>query len=233
MDTTKSLYGTSDRLIDSGATAFRDPKFTELQSKNLIKHLPDITKQMKMETEAEWKKQTDIIAALLIEGPFDATPFRIGIEAVYSAAMTGTWTAFETLAGDLWVKTINNYPRKLATLSGTPDRIKLLSEKGITKKGQKDKQNKIIVQEGENPVDDDNDDIDEDDDDESFRSKQKISLSDLDVISKGSYNLEHLMGDLLVKSGRVSFSSLDGIREGYSRAFSENIKGNTADFMTL
>ena len=40
------------------------------------------------------------------------------IEAVLSGMAIGTWTAFETLAGDLWVATLNAHPRDLDRLAG-------------------------------------------------------------------------------------------------------------------
>lgn len=41
-----------------------------------------------------------------------------GLESVMVAQVTGAWTAFEVLAGDLWEAALNSKPNPLATLSG-------------------------------------------------------------------------------------------------------------------
>ncbi len=45
------------------------------------------------------------------------------IEAMLSSMVVGTWTAFETVAGDLWVATMNAHPRDLDRLKGEEKRI--------------------------------------------------------------------------------------------------------------
>ena len=46
-----------------------------------------------------------------------------GCEAVLSAMIIGTWTAFETMAGDLWEVAINECPKHLSQLKGSAGRI--------------------------------------------------------------------------------------------------------------
>jgi hypothetical protein len=46
------------------------------------------------------------------------TPSGVGLEAMLSSALTGTWTAFETMAGDLWETAVNIHPSVLAELRG-------------------------------------------------------------------------------------------------------------------
>jgi hypothetical protein len=46
------------------------------------------------------------------------TPSGVGLEAMLSSALTGTWTAFETMAGDLWETAVNIHPAVLAELRG-------------------------------------------------------------------------------------------------------------------
>ena len=43
--------------------------------------------------------------------------FKNAIIALLTSQVTGTWTAFEVLAGDLWESALNCRPRKLASLS--------------------------------------------------------------------------------------------------------------------
>jgi hypothetical protein len=51
---------------------------------------------------------------MLLQG----TPSGVGLEAMLSSALTGTWTAFETMAGDLWEVALNIHPSILAELRG-------------------------------------------------------------------------------------------------------------------
>jgi hypothetical protein len=46
----------------------------------------------------------------------------VGLDAMLSAAITGTWTAFETMAGDLWETALNVHPNILAQLRGKKKR---------------------------------------------------------------------------------------------------------------
>jgi len=56
----------------------------------------------------------------------------VGLEAMLSSAWTGTWTAFETMAGDLWETALNLHPVVLAELRGRKKR----STKTETDKGE-------------------------------------------------------------------------------------------------
>jgi hypothetical protein len=49
----------------------------------------------------------------------DSSPMMPGAEAILSGMVIGSWTALETLAGDLWKEALNFHPKKLASLSGT------------------------------------------------------------------------------------------------------------------
>lgn len=51
------------------------------------------------------------------------SPSRPGLEAILSSCLTGTWTAFETMAADLWESAINVHPSTLAELKGAKTRI--------------------------------------------------------------------------------------------------------------
>jgi hypothetical protein len=42
----------------------------------------------------------------------------LGLEAILNAQITGMWTAFEVLAGDLWEAALNSHPHGLAELKG-------------------------------------------------------------------------------------------------------------------
>jgi hypothetical protein len=44
--------------------------------------------------------------------------FRLCVEAILTAQVQWAWTAFETLAGDLWEAALNAHPRVLASLDG-------------------------------------------------------------------------------------------------------------------
>ena len=51
---------------------------------------------------------------------FFAALGEMSIEAMLASYITGMWTAFETLAGDLWEQALNVSPENLATLQGVP-----------------------------------------------------------------------------------------------------------------
>src|ERR1700733_14269712 len=51
----------------------------------------------------------------------------VGLDAMLSAAITGTWTAYETMAGDLWETALNIHPNTLAELRGKKKRHQNIS----------------------------------------------------------------------------------------------------------
>lgn len=106
--------------------------------------------------------------------------------------ITTMWTVFEVLATDLWIAALNDHPKTLSSLSGQRLRIQTLA-------GYKDS--------------------DGDDSRTQFNKNYDKSV-DLSLIQKYSYDLSKSMGHLLKNKQR--FSSLDGIREAYSLAFSKN-----------
>lgn len=129
----------------------------------------------------------------------------IGVEALLHAVPLGAWTAFEVLAGDLWKEAVNHSPSGLATLTGKVDRIEKKSA-GEWKETQPN--------EGAKSAD-------------AFTNETAEKIVSLGMVHKvtgGSYNLSKVMGELLVASKRVKFTSLTDIREAYSLAFSEKCK---------
>lgn len=50
-------------------------------------------------------------------------PASQGLEAMLSSCVTGMWTAFETMAGDLWEAALNLHPQGLAELKGRRKRL--------------------------------------------------------------------------------------------------------------
>lgn len=55
----------------------------------------------------------------LIETPLGA----YGFINMFFGHITGTWTAIETMLGDLWEAALNEHPKGLATLNGKPKRL--------------------------------------------------------------------------------------------------------------
>jgi hypothetical protein len=107
---------------------------------------------------------TQPIFALVMEN----SPIRQGFEAILSACVTGAWTAFETMCGDLWEVALNIQPRKLAGLKGQPKRFLPSDERKGDGKSR--------------------------DDDLEIPDTTKIRLS---LIGRYGYNLEEKMGTLL------------------------------------
>ena len=123
-------------------------------------------------------------------------PARQGIEALLSSCITGAWTAFETMAGDLWEMALNIHPQGLAELKGK--RKRLLR----------------------------GDDVDVDDSaaDQDEQDIHNIKTVPLNEILRHEFKVHNKMGSVLRTRRRLDH--LTGIREAYSLAFfkkSENI----------
>jgi hypothetical protein len=141
-------------------------------------------------------------------------------ESLMSTQIVMTWTAFETLAGDLWVASVNAQPEHLASLTGTESRIrKLLQERSSPAHGGEPGEDKPQEAAGEQGTHGDLDD-----DAGEPRGKTSVTLGDMFKVTKGKYDLGGRMGTLLVQAKRVQFTSLEGIRGAYSLAFSEKVK---------
>jgi hypothetical protein len=126
---------------------------------------------------------------------------RYAVEAWMDSLILGTWTAFETLAGDLWVAAVNASPDRLALLSGIEKRISRRADDRTTK-GETDSSPGDELQ--------------------ASQSDKVVSLRDIHRLTRGSYNLTGKVGDLL--RDRFKFTTLQGIREAYSSAFSDKEK---------
>jgi hypothetical protein len=127
-----------------------------------------------------------------------------GLEASLLAQVTGTWTAIETLLGDLWVASLNTHPHTLSAL-----------------RGKKYKSKRSDDDEG---VDDD-----EPDHDDSLTSKQRAAADAKSIrlnktkLQKYGFDLSRNMGDAL--KYRFTFSKLDSARDAYHRAFPDDPEG--------
>lgn len=120
----------------------------------------------------------------------------LGAEALYAAfcsQITSAWTAWETLATDLWEAALNYHPVGLAKLVGRKNRISKLAQ-------------------SKQP----------EDEDDGAETKREAGprLPDFDRITKGTYNAEKVMGTLLKREHK--FQTLAGIRAAYSTAFSSD-----------
>jgi len=128
----------------------------------------------------------------LIDDMFSTTKkYWPGLGTVLLAQITGMWTAFETLAGDIWIAAVNAHPDGLAELKG--------------------RKNRISKQAGDTDATSDQSARGQDD------SKKEVKLGLLRSASDGTYNLANKMGTAL--SERFSFSKLSDIRAAYSLAF--------------
>jgi hypothetical protein len=168
----------------------------------------DLLDQSQMETSADiiFDMRTLMLFHERWSGLFD------GVESVLTSMVVGAWTAFETLAGDLWIEAVNEFPSELAPLTGSPDRIHNYNpvasftdntdiEKGGSSKPEEEEDHAAVRSSG-----------------------KKIPLSDLHKLTRGSYEISDKMGELLLFSGHVQFKTLTDIRLAYSLAFSEKYK---------
>lgn len=71
---------------------------------------------MQSAIEGPWASHADIIDRAV--AAVGSHQIHQGVKATLSAAIVGTWTAFENLAGDLWVAAVNERPRSLACMAG-------------------------------------------------------------------------------------------------------------------
>jgi hypothetical protein len=127
-------------------------------------------------------------------------PVATAVQSIFAAVLTTLWTSFETLSNDLWVAALNAQPTGLADLTGTPNRIGKLA-------GDKERC----------------DEVDELEKTQDSRLGRKIVyLDDIQRLTRGGYDIRQKMGTLL--RGRFKFTTLRGIREAYSTAFSEREK---------
>ena len=130
-------------------------------------------------------------------------PLRNGLQANMVGMVIGTWTAFETLAGDLWEAAINVCPKTLAEQKGTAGRIwqqvlqRKKSQGCVPAKGF---QSGTIQGSPKSQSD----------------SKQ-LPLERIVEITEGTFNLGEKMGTLL--RSKYDFSVLAKTREAYSVAF--------------
>jgi hypothetical protein len=135
------------------------------------------------------------------------------LEATLSGMVLGAWTAFETLAGDLWVASVNAQPEYLAGLTGAGNRI----EKIVREKPKQSHKN-MEVEEGNKVTSDGIDDTCEP------LSQRQVTLGMMCKVTRGKYDLADKMGTLLAEATRVQFTTLEAIREAYSLAFSEKVR---------
>jgi hypothetical protein len=124
-------------------------------------------------------------------------PMMTGWGVVLTSAITGAWTAFESLAGDLWEQAINSSPRRFARLQGTLNQFtKAVDRKRHAKHINLDDQNR------DSP------------DEANYR---RVDLIEMYKLTDGKSDLCENMGTVL--RGNFKFSSLSGIRSAYSAAF--------------
>lgn len=109
--------------------------------------------------------------------------------------LVSMWTAFETLAGDLWERAVNAHPKNLSELKG-----RFKKNSGITA---------------------DDDTCDEVRDKDKKDEGRSISI---ERIQGYGFNLEDHMGTILRAEGKVKFDRLACIRDAYVRAFCKDNK---------
>jgi hypothetical protein len=141
----------------------------------------------------------------------DAPGFSDSIEGIFFAMVTGAWTAFETLAGDLWEAAVNTAPKRLSKLPGQQNRILQLVKNGIDnqlRSGKKSAKNRPSTR--RKPAADD-------DGLPAERGSKKIDLDELGNVSGNSFDLSRKMGTLL--RTKYEFNTLTKIREAFALAF--------------
>lgn len=116
----------------------------------------------------------------------------LGVDALLASMVLGVWTAIETMAGDLWIATINANPRLLARLAGSAKRIHQQAKAAV---------NEGVIGTSKQETD------------------MLIPIKKIHDVTNGKYDMSAKMGDLL--QSKVSFVRLWDIRRAYSLAFDE------------
>jgi hypothetical protein len=79
----------------------------------------------KTKESLEHSKQQSItlFSTILSIQQLSRMPTALGVDAMLTSQLVGIWTAFETLAVDLWKASLNAHPKTLSHLQGTQKRI--------------------------------------------------------------------------------------------------------------
>ena len=172
------------------------------------------------ESVAEWERNTDVntrarllitqgqggLASVLLNG---GAELQQGFEAILIAQITGTWTLFESVTGDLWETALNIHPKRLAALCGKSDRIRKISKHTtIAKPTENEKAEYTPPNLSEGGADRPGDKL--------------VSLAAIHKLTGGKCDLSNIMGTLIRGSERFSFSNPHGIREAYSASFDKH-----------
>jgi hypothetical protein len=129
-----------------------------------------------------------------------------GFQAILALLITGTWTAFEALAGDLWESAVNVCPEPLARLRGRKREIELEVADRVRKQigsagTKKTKPNSEDSQSGQ----------------QGRQESKQVFLDSIVEVTGNSFDLRKKMGELL--RTRYEFSTLESARQAYSSAF--------------
>jgi hypothetical protein len=111
---------------------------------------------------------------------------------MFYSQIVGTWTAFETLAADLWEAALNAHPSVLADLSGKAKTRYVLDRSEVA--------GSLEPAAPEPP-----------------ESEKVVKLS---WLQRTGYDISHKMGT--IHRDRFSFDRLSGIRQAYAAAFSKH-----------
>jgi hypothetical protein len=130
--------------------------------------------------------------------------FLRGLDATLTGMVVGAWTAYETLAGDLWVAALNLHPEGLSDLGGklTP------SIKDSIRRAEK-QQDEPRSDEETSPESTRDDNV-----------KGKSINIPIRFLQKTHYNLSKDMGNIL--KSRYEFSKMSSLREAYALAFAKD-----------
>jgi hypothetical protein len=182
--------------------ATREAMFAEVIDKNTQAHGLFYASPLG-ETWSKYPSEVDALADAQYESE---------MTALMSSMIVNAWTAFEVLAKDLWVAAIDAHPDRLVELGGCKNRIEnFMRDSNIS--GKKTPRAKKDAK-----ADHENDK----EDTQEKTSEQSIKVSHMIAIAKGDFNFGDKMGRLLVLL--QDFSTLNGMRSAYSRAFSHRSK---------
>jgi hypothetical protein len=192
--------------VRSPNTEALDPERTErvetLKKERFAREFPDFKKNRAETPPAILTRGKEYLRQLCSIVPQVAG----GLDVVLASSITGSWTAFEVLAGDLWTAAVNAHPHTLSEMKGKLVKWEIPKAARGTEEKERESGNKKGAEAG-----------------------PQISIKWLQF---HNYNVSQKMGTLLRQRRSADFQTVWDIRDAYARAFESDysaIRDSLAD----
>lgn len=183
--TVEELYGhvtlTDEEVLDP----LRDKKIRDALTKKFTSKIKDQNMSVPEAVGLDPVRAIARFEAMLDDCPQD---WEEGLNATLCAMLTGTWTAFEVAASDLWEVALNAHPARLCELGGDQNRISRLTG-SLGREKEERKRIKAL--------------------DDASDSEHVMHV--INRVTRGTYNAGQLMGTILRE--KFPLHKLSGIRK--------------------